>query len=167
MGDYFAYRRLTPYCMSRLIWFLRGCFRFYIYLKCPKINTFQKGRCTHAWVAIVIFCTPPIIFLIVLCILAFRLPVHIHFEDTLNYTDCIQLRKRDKEWNEWCKASQEFFCTKYSIRISVGVTKHQKAESFAEVLDTSAKDSGRIRNTPKTVGKSFSLVLSKLIAYWK
>ena len=43
-----------PYCVSRLIQILRGCYRFYIYLKCPKINTFQKGRCTHTWAAIVL-----------------------------------------------------------------------------------------------------------------
>lgn len=43
-----------PYCVSRLIQILRGCYRFYIYCKCPKINTFQKDRCTHAWTAIVL-----------------------------------------------------------------------------------------------------------------
>lgn len=63
------------------------------------------------------------------------------------------------------RRDKRLFITESSMRISVGVTKNQKAESFAEVLDIFAKDSGRIRNTPKTVGKSFSLVLSKLIAY--
>ena len=47
-------RPLTPYCVSRLIQILRRCYRFYIYCKRPKINTFQKGRCTHAWAAIVL-----------------------------------------------------------------------------------------------------------------
>lgn len=42
-----------PYCVSRLIQFLLGCYRFYIYPKRPKINTFGNGRCTHAWTAIV------------------------------------------------------------------------------------------------------------------
>ena len=28
-------------------------YRFYIYCKRPKINTFQKGRCTHAYTTIV------------------------------------------------------------------------------------------------------------------
>lgn len=46
-------RPLTPYCVSRLIQFLSVCYRFYIYCKCPKINTFQKSRCTHAWAAII------------------------------------------------------------------------------------------------------------------
>ena len=48
------FRPLTPYCVSRLIQILRGCYRFYIYRKRSKINTFQKGRCTHAWAAIVL-----------------------------------------------------------------------------------------------------------------
>ena len=47
------FRPLTPYCVSRLIQFLSGCYRFYIYCKRSKINTFQKSRCTHAWAAIV------------------------------------------------------------------------------------------------------------------
>ena len=42
-----------PYCVSRLIQIFLGRYRFYIYRKCPKINTFQKGRCTHTWAAIV------------------------------------------------------------------------------------------------------------------
>lgn len=46
-------RPLTPYCVSRLIQFLSGGNRFHIYRKCPEINTSQKGRCTHAWAAIV------------------------------------------------------------------------------------------------------------------
>ncbi len=50
-----------PYCMSRLIQIFLGCYRFYIYLKCPKINTFQKGGCTQTYAAIVIFCTQKII----------------------------------------------------------------------------------------------------------
>ena len=37
-----------PYCVSKLIQFLNGCYRFYIYRKYPKINPFQKGKCTHA-----------------------------------------------------------------------------------------------------------------------
>ncbi len=48
------FRPLTPYCVSRLIQSLNGRYRFYIYLKCPEINAFQKGRCTHAWAAIVL-----------------------------------------------------------------------------------------------------------------
>lgn len=63
------------------------------------------------------------------------------------------------------RQTKRLFITKSSIRISVGVTKHQKAERFAEVLNTSAKDSGRIRNTPKTVEKSFSLVLSDSVKF--
>ena len=47
------FRPLTPYCVSRLIQILRGCYRFYIYCKCPNINTFQNGRCTQVWAAIV------------------------------------------------------------------------------------------------------------------
>ena len=46
-------RPLTPYCVSKLIQLFLGCYRFYIYPKRPKINTFQKGIFTHAWVAIV------------------------------------------------------------------------------------------------------------------
>lgn len=44
---------LASYCVSRLIQFLNGCYRIYIYPKHPKINTFQKGRCTHAKAATV------------------------------------------------------------------------------------------------------------------
>ena len=40
--------------MSKLIQLFLGCYRFYIYGKCSKINTFQKGRCTQAWAAIVL-----------------------------------------------------------------------------------------------------------------
>ena len=43
-----------PYCVSKLIQFWNGGYRFYIYCKCPKINTFQKGRCTQTWAAIVL-----------------------------------------------------------------------------------------------------------------
>lgn len=43
-----------PYCVSRLIQFLNGYYRFYIYRKCPKINTFRNGSCTRAWAAIVL-----------------------------------------------------------------------------------------------------------------
>lgn len=46
-------RPLTPYCVSRLIQIFPQCYRFYIYRKCPKINIFQSGRCTHAWASIV------------------------------------------------------------------------------------------------------------------
>lgn len=42
-----------PYCVSKLIQILHRCYRFYIYRKYRKINTFQKGRCTYACVAIV------------------------------------------------------------------------------------------------------------------
>ena len=48
-----SWRLPPPYCVPKLIQFLSGCYRFYIYLKCPKINTFQNGRCTHTWAAIV------------------------------------------------------------------------------------------------------------------
>ena len=50
-----ASRPLTPYCVSRLIQSSNGCYHFYIYRKCSKINTFGNGRCTHAWAAIVLF----------------------------------------------------------------------------------------------------------------
>ena len=43
----------VPYCVSKLIQIFLGCYRFYIYFKCREINTFQKGRCTHARAAIV------------------------------------------------------------------------------------------------------------------
>ena len=36
-----------PYCVSKLIQIYPQYYRFYIYRKCPKINTFQKGRCTQ------------------------------------------------------------------------------------------------------------------------
>ncbi len=42
-----------PYCVSKLIQIFPQCYRFYIYCKCPKINTFGNGRCTRAWAAIV------------------------------------------------------------------------------------------------------------------
>ena len=46
-------RRFSPpYCVSRLIQFLRGYYRLHIYLKRSKINTFQKGRCTQGIIAI-------------------------------------------------------------------------------------------------------------------
>ena len=44
---------VPPYCVSKLIQILHRCYRFYIYRKYRKINTFQKGRCTYACVAIV------------------------------------------------------------------------------------------------------------------
>ena len=53
-GDQFACHPLTPYCVSKLIQILLGCYRFYIYPKCPKINTFQNGRCTRAPAATVL-----------------------------------------------------------------------------------------------------------------
>lgn len=46
-------RCMPPYCVSKLIQILHRCYRFYIYRKYRKINTFQKGRCTYACVAIV------------------------------------------------------------------------------------------------------------------
>jgi len=46
---------IPPYCVSRLIQFLRGCYRFHIYRKRRKINTLGNGRCTQAWAAIVLF----------------------------------------------------------------------------------------------------------------
>ncbi len=48
------FRSLTPYCVSKLIQIFLGCYRFYIYCKRSKSNTFQKGRCTHARMAIVL-----------------------------------------------------------------------------------------------------------------
>ena len=44
----------VPYCVSKLIQIFSRCYRLYIYGKRPKINTFQKGRCTHAWAGIVL-----------------------------------------------------------------------------------------------------------------
>lgn len=52
-GALYQFMVRKPYCVSRLIQFLRGCYRFYIYSKRSEINTFQNGRCTHAWAAIV------------------------------------------------------------------------------------------------------------------
>ena len=46
--------RRPPYCVSKLIQLFLGRYRFYIYGKRSKINTFQNGRCTHAWTAIVL-----------------------------------------------------------------------------------------------------------------
>ena len=43
-----------PYCVSRLIQFLLGRYRFYIYRKCPKINILGNDGCTPAWAAIVL-----------------------------------------------------------------------------------------------------------------
>jgi len=47
-------RPLTPYCVSRLIQSLNGCYRFYIYRKRSEINTLHNGRCTQVWAAIVL-----------------------------------------------------------------------------------------------------------------
>ncbi len=42
-----------PYCVSRLIQIFPQCYRFHVYCKRLKINTFQNGRCTHPYAAIV------------------------------------------------------------------------------------------------------------------
>lgn len=52
---YNSRRYIPPYCVSKLIQIFPQCYRFYIYRKCSKINTFRNGRCTHTWAAIVLF----------------------------------------------------------------------------------------------------------------
>ena len=39
--------------MSKLIQFFLGCYHFYIYCKCPNINTFKKTDApVHGWLLI-------------------------------------------------------------------------------------------------------------------